>query len=351
MQSLTGIGVFVNVIDAFDECDNCSSILNILSKGGFPENVYFIITTHPEEDIMAKLQNCPHVLLQDVNKLTEHTIYKDIKSYIHHQLTVSHLTFSETEIEQLTKKADGLFQWAATACNYITECKAGADYKNHFDSILLFDPGLDSMYTAVLKDKISADPKEAKSVITVLARIIAAIEPLSMQLLKALCLSQYEQQLVENVIPLLGAVFTVHGFNVIRPIHTSFRDYLTDQARSGSFFADINQGHQDLAYAAFETMKKELHFNICQIESSYILNSSLMQEQIDLISPALFYSCCFWSDHLRLQKAIPGFQDTITYFLKNHFLFWLEVLSAKGAYNVAIPEMKFLLAQTVCYLL
>ena len=351
MQSLTGIGVFVNVIDAFDECDNRSSILDILSKGEFPENVYFIITTRPEEDIIAKLQNCPHVLLQDINKLTEYSIYKDIKSYIHHQLTISHLTFSETEIEQLTHKADGLFQWAATACSHIAECKAGADSKNRFNSVLSFHPGLDSLYTAVLKDKISGDPKEAKSVMAVLAKIIAAIEPLSIHLLKALCLNSDEQQVVEKDIPLLGAVFTVHGSNVIQPIHTSFRDYLTDQARSGPYFVDINQGHQDLAYAAFETMKNELHFNICQIKSSYLLNTSLTQEQINIISPALFYSCCFWSEHLRMQKAIMNFQNSVTYFLKNQFLFWLEVLSAKKAYSVAIPAMEFLSGQVVSHLL
>jgi len=355
MQSLTGTSIFVNVIDALDECDNRSSILDILSKEkNCPENVYFIITTRPEEDIMNKLQECPHVLFQDISKLIEHTVYKDIKSYIQHRLSGSHLHFAKPEIEQLTQKADGLFQWAATACSYLVERKAGVNYKNCLKSVLSSHAGLDSLYTAVLMDKISDDPAEAKSVITMLAKIIAAVEPLSIQLLKAFCLNSEEQQLVDNVIPLLGAVFTVHGSNVIRPIHTSFRDYLTDQERSKSFFVDVNKGHQDLAYAAFNTMKNELHFNICNIKSSYILNSSLEPTQINCISPALFYSCRFWSDHLRLQNSIADFQGPVEYFLKNLFLFWLEVLSAKEAYNVAIPAMKHLetlLTQGVGHLL
>ena len=62
MQSLTGIGVFFIVIDAFDECDNQASILKVLSKQNFPENIRFIITTRAEGDIMGQLEGLPHVM-------------------------------------------------------------------------------------------------------------------------------------------------------------------------------------------------------------------------------------------------------------------------------------------------
>ena len=209
--------------------------------------------------------------------------------------------------------------------------------------MFLLDAGLDSLYTTVLKDRISSDPDEAKSVMAILARIMAAAEPLSVEILKALCLTVEEQQLVDSAIPLLGAVLSVHGGNMIRPLHTSFRDYLTHEERSGPFFVDLTQGHQDLVYGTLGTMGRELHFNICQIKSSYLFNSSLTSEQLSLISPALFYSCQFWAKHLQSQENVKVFQDLICNFLKNQLLFWLEVLSAKKAYNVAIPAMESLL--------
>ena len=108
------------------------------------------------------------------------------------------------------------------------------------------------------------------------------------------------------------------------------------------FFVDLDQGHQDLACATFEVMKKELHFNICQIKSSYFLNSSLTPEQLAVISPALFYSCQFWAYHLELRKDTGTFEDRACYFMKNQLLFWIEVLSAKKAYNVAVSAIESL---------
>jgi hypothetical protein len=208
--------------------------------------------------------------------------------------------------------------------------------------VFLLDAGLDGLYTAILKDRISSDPDEAKAVMAILARVMAAAEPLSVEMLKALCLTVDEQQQVDQAIPLLGAVLSVHGVGGIRPLHTSFRDYLIDKEMSLSFFVDLDQGHQDLAYATFEVMKKELHFNICQIKSSYFLNSSLTPEQLALISPALFYSCQFWAYHLQLQKDTGAFEDKVCYFMKNQVLFWIEALSARKAYNVAVSAIESL---------
>src|SRR5271156_565362 len=127
MQSLTGVGVFVIVIDAFDECDNQASILKVLSKQNFPENIRFIITTRAEGNIMRQLQGLSHVLLCDVHEASKEMILDDIKSYISVRFADAGLSFTNHDIDKLAIKAAGLFQWAATACNYITEDIAGAD--------------------------------------------------------------------------------------------------------------------------------------------------------------------------------------------------------------------------------
>ena len=222
MQSLTGVGLFVIVIDAFDECDDQASILRVLSQQKLPENICFIITARPEANIMHELKGCSHVFLCDACEASKETILKDIGSYIRNRFSDCKLSFTDSDIEKLATRAAGLFQWAATACNYITPQIAGADPIGRFDSVLSFDDGLDSLYTSILKERLSTVPKEANSAKAILARVLAAAEPLSIEILKALCLNKREQQLVDNVIHVLGAVLSVHGANVIQPLHTSF---------------------------------------------------------------------------------------------------------------------------------
>ena len=187
MQSLTGVGVFVIVIDALDECDNQASILKVLSKQNFPENIRFVITTRAEGNIMSQLQGLSHVLLCDVHEASKEMILDDIKSYISVHFADAEQSFTDHDIEKLAIKAAGLFQWAATACDYITEYIAGADPRIRFDSVLSLDAGLDSLYMSVLEEKISPHSPEAKSVKAILGRVLAAAEPLSLEMLKALC--------------------------------------------------------------------------------------------------------------------------------------------------------------------
>ena len=110
MQSLTGVGVFVIVIDAFDECDDQASILKVLSKQNFPTNIRFIITTRAEGDIMGQLQGLSHVLFCDVHESSKEMILDDIKSYISVRFTDVKLSFTEHDIDRLAIKAAGLFQ-------------------------------------------------------------------------------------------------------------------------------------------------------------------------------------------------------------------------------------------------
>ena len=351
MHALTGIGIIIIVIDAFDECTNRESILKILSNGKLPGNVHFIITTRPEEDIMTSLQDKPHVLVQEVNGIAKESVSRDVKTYINDEFARARISLHDSEIEQLTSKADGLFQWAATACHYICDKKAGSNPQERFSFILSKGTTLDTLYGGILKERISSIDSEAQIVKSVLAKVLAASEPMSLTVLKTLCIDNKEQQAVDHVIPFLGSVLTVHGSDVIRPVHTSFRDYLTDQSRSDTFFIDVQKGHQGLASASFQIMKKELHFNICQIESSYFPNSVLTEDQLAHISKALLYSCYFWRNHLEQITVNDDIQDDISYFMKNQLLFWLEVLSIKKAVNLAIPAMKCLINTQVCNVL
>jgi hypothetical protein len=348
MRSLTGVGLLVNVVDAFDECDRRKKILEVLAKGQFPDNVRFIITTRAEADIRALLVDKPHVVPLDLNELGASAISGDIKTYAHCHL--DRCMFRDVEIDELVSKADGLFQWAATACNYICndDGKAGVDPRERFSLILSKGSDLDALYRTILEGVFPLEDSAIQSVKLVLAKVLAAAEPLSTSVLKSLSISEAEARAVDRVIPYLGSVLTV-STQSIRPIHTSFRDFLTNPERSDKFWVDIKHGHQSLARASFYIMEKELCFNKCNIKSSYQLNSEITQKQVDCISPALFYSCQFWAGHLKEIKVDDDMQTAVPYFMRKQLLFWLEILSIKQSIKLAIPSLDDLMQWKVRY--
>jgi len=129
----------------------------------------------------------------------------------------------------------------------------------------------------------------------------------------------------------------------IAPLHTSFRDFLTDSQRSGKFHGRLDDAYCHLANASQRTMQAMLHFNMCRLETSYRLNSEVqdLKERIEKYIPvALSYSCRFWADHLAL---VPEFDldlfQSLRGLLEKNFLFWLEVLSVMRNLDLATAAL------------
>jgi hypothetical protein len=85
-----------------------------------------------------------------------------------------------------------------------------------------------------------------------------------------------------------------------------------------------------MALACLQSMRTELRFNICQLETSHVRNVDVpnLASRIERFIPTrLSYSCRFWSDHLHTATIDAQVVDAVKYFLHSQFLFWLEVLS------------------------
>ena len=136
---------------------------------------------------------------------------------------------------------------------------------------------------------------------------------------------------------------------MIDPLHSSFRDYLTDPQRSKKFYIDTSLHRNDLAFATLQVMKAELKFNICHLESSYLLNSevsTLAQKIEQSISSHLFYSCHYWASHVTHDQTTL-FNSKITTqvrdFLNKQFLYWIEVLSLKKSVQIAAHSLSLVI--------
>jgi len=196
---------------------------------------------------------------------------------------------------------------------------------------------LDDMYHRILAEIIIPENAKAMArVRSVMAQILASLEPLSMSALTAMrrhfpgVSSSYK---VELVMWPLGSLFagTADSHTPIRPLHASFYDFLTDESRSKKFFIDKSLASGDLAFGSLRLMKAGLRFNICSLESSYLPNSAipdLEQRVKKSIPPELSYSCRFWGTHVRTIDFDPSLAKEVKAFLDDErLLFWLEALS------------------------
>ena len=131
----------------------------------------------------------------------------------------------------------------------------------------------------------------------------------------------------------------------IIPLHTSFCDFLINKQKSGDFFVVIPDAHYGLAHACLGLVLRDLRFNICEIESSYLANKDIpgLEARIaEHLPPALVYACRFYGAHIRHLGFETNLFGKLRDFFETKFLFWLESLSLTGNMCLALPVLTYL---------
>ncbi|KIK37359.1 hypothetical protein CY34DRAFT_810405, partial [Suillus luteus UH-Slu-Lm8-n1] len=364
------VGPVVIVIDALDESGTAKTrcdLLRILSGKlqssvpqitELPKNFRFIVTSRPLRDIQNAFAGAQHIRRISMDDIPPEDAEHDIYAYVSKMLEgLSH--FGSNEFTALAKKADGLFEWARLACESIEAPPPGLSSKESFSIMVSRDPVerehlLYDMYDFILteimgKDKHTNSGFQQKQLATfhsVMGQILGTAEPLSLNSLNAMR-SHFESDRyeVEVMVDHMGSLLsgTTNSSTPIRPLHASFRDFLTDQSHSGEFFVDVSKVQRDLAFASLRVMQKELSFNICDLKSSYLPNSEDpgLRERVErCISPHLSYACRFWPAHTQATDFDPGLANEIKTFLDHERLFfWFEALGLINALSGAVPAL------------
>jgi hypothetical protein len=150
---------------------------------------------------------------------------------------------------------------------------------------------------------------------------------------------------------------------LVRFSHQSFVDFLTQHGNESAedanqldsrhacpkfFRIHIQKAHHLVLLSSLGLMNAQLRFNICDMPSSFLPNSSLSSENFrKAISPALEYACRFW--HVHLSNSPPDVDilpaSFLRKFLDEKLLFWLEALSGLGAFHGAYPALAVLLGR------
>ncbi|KAG6329000.1 hypothetical protein ID866_10089 [Astraeus odoratus] len=355
-------GNIVVIIDALDESGpeaTREDILQIIAvqAAELPTSFRILVTSRPLPDIYDALHAVEHVRTKSLGTASVTSTESDIRLFISNKLSNLHSVICDEDVDELARKAEGLFEWARLACEFIKVRKAGVTVRERFDGLVSCRPGqgeplLDGIYKVILGEVIDKSPGALRRFHTVMRQVLFTLEPLTVSSLNAMRHGFCKERDPSDV----GVVFEVMASLLtgvadrsapIRPLHTSFYDFLTDHSRSGDFFIDKDK---DLAAASLRVLHKDLRFNICRLETSYLRNSEVrnLDEMVTKsISLHLSYACRFWANHLHKVE----FDSLLAEFLRAMFeservLFWLEVLGllscVGGAYSILASAEQWL---------
>jgi hypothetical protein len=371
-------GPVVIVMDALDESGEPATrehLLRVLSSKlvdpgvphatELPSNVRIVVTSRPLDDISDKFKEVDHIKRVSMDNIPLDSAEDDIQIYVEHKLKEI-ASLGEVEFTTLAKKAEGLFEWARIACEYIKDTR-GSTPMEQYRAIMSHNPGkLNSLYHFILSQIVPDDDvmgvkgeetprsKFLSRFRSVMSQVLGTAEPLPLASLKAMrsqfpdTNDRYDVGLVVNHMGSLLSGVT-DSSSPIRPLHASFRDFLAEKNISKEFFVEVSNVQHDLAFASLQVMadsERGLRFNICELESSYYPNAQIpgLQETIKrCISPHLSYSCRFWLKHIleashnttvdkkeiiALEKSLV---KVVSFFNDERILFWLEALSLTDA--------------------
>lgn len=359
------IGPVVIILDALDECGSPGDrreLLNLLAEKipKLPPNFRFIITSRKEVDIARAFSNESTVFPVWLDHESSNS-KRDVAAYLINELDA---LFSPEEMKQsiekdwpweanmqlLSKTAGGLFIWASTSVKHITEFDITAFQR--LDGLVkdIKSPGhaefgLDALYSSVLQyTQIPWSDKETRVQFSnILYLILETGITLSTDDIDGI-LGLPSHKSSTRIISRLQSVlaYSPSSASRIRPLHASFAEFLKSEGQSQKpWYMNIAASHTyitERCLESFQQMDSFLHFNMCEIETSFTRNDSIPDLHTRIkqyISPELENACVYWIQQLRILPYSPDLLPPLDRFLHYHLLSWLEVLSLKGRGKLA----------------
>ncbi|KIM28341.1 hypothetical protein M408DRAFT_23738 [Serendipita vermifera MAFF 305830] len=364
LQSLRArpLQTLVLVIDALDECGDLSTRRQFLEHLliACQQNKWLksIVISRPESDIRSFF-NTNRIFGRDIGQ--EDHSHTDIRCFAmarmkmvaeERQVTQHPEPWvGERQLGYIVNRSGGLFIFVETLSQYLLKYRNPKPPLNR----LLEGPSeeasieLHKLYLAAMESRVNSEDAETR---LISRAVIGAASH------RALCdeaiaaLTGVEVSLVSSWVDDLSSLLyrdpTIQ--RGIRVRHISILEYLIGPFCPLDFRVDVKQADVELSMYTLQTLMRELRFNICGLETSYLPNSAIenLPERVrENISNILQYSSLYWFSHLcsNHEPASDEIYKILDTFLSGEcFLYWLEVLSMMGEVPTAIVALRKIIA-------
>ncbi|QRV98240.1 WD repeat-containing protein [Ceratobasidium sp. AG-Ba] len=337
------------VIDALDECEaetGTADILDVLLAHASSLPLRFFVSSRPDEAIITRMRETQADGVNTemrLHELASDIVQADIRTYLRTKLE-SCMSISEDKIDTLVEISGVLFIYASTVVRYVSSASVVKRAKR-LEEVLDMSTrnsnestqGIDALYISILSaayDSERLNKSDRAEMMLVLHTVVCACEPLSTSAMADLLNLDSEQTVQSILVPLLS-VLQMSESGVITTLHESFRDFLLQDTRSDRFHCNAIEHNGRLAELCFRQIGKQVPFNICGLESSYVLDKDVhdLSERVDrIITKALFYACCYWDVHMSLTDSSGSLAEQLVRFLSQRLLLWMEIMNLKNAF-------------------
>ena len=354
------LAVPIVVIDALDAVDkeDCGSVFLMLLLKALEEKklsgIKFLVASRPEPRLFGSCKNFPPNVVCKLHEIDVSNVQKDIEKYLFSALPDLN---DGSNLEKLASQAEGHFIYAATAVKFISDpLERSTDEKcSRLQKVLnswpvssgeskqnpvheKYKPFLDELYTTILGDAISDDHISYQR-LRILHTVLYAKSRISISVIAKQ--SNTDEDTAENTVRSLYAVLFVSSKDeCVYWCHSSFFNFIFSegQGKFGMLSQKIDNEsvhyHAILTYQCFYTMKRQLHFNMCNLNSSFQFDSEvpgLNDKKLRELPPILRYASQYWAKHLS-QVAPAGDESNdltchLDDFMCNKLLFWIEVMN------------------------
>jgi len=358
----------VIVIDALDECggfrrnsseredfEGLLCTLRCWAEVGHLRKFKLIITSRLDECITSYFPEniSTHINIPSGSSV-ELGASNDIRAFLKERLQGTGMadTWVNEALDYLVHSAAGMFIWAKTAAEFLRENTTSRFYilktRKQENSAEVFKD-LYSLYSTVIETSLKDISKqEAEAITSVMGAMIFAKQPLdknALMMLPGVRNPDSHEDMLEFILKRLVSVIDIDSDSTLHFHHRSFTDFLLHPSfsqRLGGFSAiqDRDLHERQLAVLCLNTMvSPELHFNMCDLESSNIKNVDIPATNKSALSPLISYSSQFWADHL-VQAQHEILMKRVKFIMYEKLLFWIEVMSILGKAHEASAVLK-----------
>ncbi|THU91294.1 WD40 repeat-like protein [Dendrothele bispora CBS 962.96] len=332
----------VIVIDALDECENVSEVLKAIVpaiQNKQMPGLKFFFTSRPGKNVSSHLEIDSQVVnsgkvknfyLHDVEK---NLVQEDIRKFLKNKLQ----DVTDEQIQILVNSSGKLFIYAATTVKYI---KGAEEWqKRRLHEVLHSAQGpnplhikpMDVLYSKIFEGAISVSERtaeERKESLKVAHTVVSTATPVTCDTISQLL--GYDIETVQAIITSLQSVMYINKKdNKVYTFHASFVDYIFSAERSKENYCDQLVHQVLLEEACLSIMDKKLHFNMCNLPSSFLLDKEVegIEKRIaENIPGELEYCCFFWAYHLEKCPVDEEMISMLEAFIQKKMIFWIEAM-------------------------